>query len=337
MADQPKPQCGSEKQDEGYDLGLHVLGCGFPVAAKKIRWMKIPPKIFFACKHFGTGVLIATAFVHVSLNLESPLNHKLLPTAFESLGDPCLPDLFTEKYPPLPGVIMMASMFCLFVIEMVLNAKTGGHSHGGPTGADITVNDKASEVTSSTAQAADSPPSEAMFVNEDGKEMTEAEFKKMSTNISLLEGGILFHSIFVGMTVSITVDGFVVLLIAILFHQMFEGLGLGSRIAAVPYPKRSIRPWLLVVAFGTTAPIGQAIGLVSRNSYDEKSALGLIIVGVFNAISSGLLLYAALVDLLAEDFLSDEANHLMDGKKKAIAFCWVLFGAAGMSVVGIFA
>ncbi|PFH59237.1 hypothetical protein XA68_12636 [Ophiocordyceps unilateralis] len=332
----PKPQCGSEKQDEGYDLGLHVLGlflvlifsilgCGFPVAAKKIKWMKIPPKIFFACKHFGTGVLIATAFVH------------LLPTAFESLGDPCLPDLFTEKYPPLPGVIMMASMFCLFVIEMVLNAKTGGHSHGGPTGTDIVVNDKASEMTSSTAPTPDAPAQEGMFRDEEDKEISPAEFKKMSTNISLLEGGILFHSIFVGMTVSITVDGFVVLLIAILFHQMFEGLGLGSRIAAVPYPKKSIRPWLLVLAFGTTAPIGQAIGLVSRNSYDEKSALGLIIVGVFNAISSGLLLYAALVDLLAEDFLSDEANHLMNGKKKAIAFCWVLFGAAGMSVVGIFA
>lgn len=28
--------------------------------------MKIPPNVFFFCKHFGTGVLIATAFVHVS-------------------------------------------------------------------------------------------------------------------------------------------------------------------------------------------------------------------------------------------------------------------------------
>lgn len=28
--------------------------------------MKIPPSAFFFCKHFGTGVLIATAFVHVS-------------------------------------------------------------------------------------------------------------------------------------------------------------------------------------------------------------------------------------------------------------------------------
>lgn len=37
------------------------------MAAKKIKWLKIPPKVFFACKHFGTGVLIATAFVHVSI------------------------------------------------------------------------------------------------------------------------------------------------------------------------------------------------------------------------------------------------------------------------------
>ena len=106
----------------------------------------------------------------------------------------------------------------------------------------------------------------------------------MSANITLLEGGILFHSVFVGMTVSLTIQGFVVLLIAILFHQMFEGLGLGSRIAAVPYPKGSIRPWILVVAFGMTAPIGQAIGLAVRGAYDPRSALGLIIVGVFNSM-----------------------------------------------------
>lgn len=119
---------------------------------------------------------------------------------------------------------------------------------------------------------------------ETGLPVDEMTYRKMSMNITLLEGGILFHSVFVGMTVSITIEGFVVLLVAILFHQMFEGLGLGSRIAAVPYPKGSIRPWVLVFAFGTTAPIGQAIGLVTRNTYDPNSAFGLIIVGVFNAM-----------------------------------------------------
>ncbi len=38
----------------------------------------------------------------------------------------------------MPGVIMMGSMFSLFVIEMWLNSKMGGHSHshGGPMGLD---------------------------------------------------------------------------------------------------------------------------------------------------------------------------------------------------------
>ena len=42
--------------------------------------------------------------------------------------------------------------------------------------------------------------------------------------------------------------------------------------------------------------------------------------------SSGLLLYASLVDLLAEDFLSDEANSLMTKRDKISAILWVTFG-----------
>ncbi|KAJ4393267.1 hypothetical protein N0V93_002475 [Gnomoniopsis smithogilvyi] len=423
-----KPACGSGEEVGEYDLPLHTiglflvmgfscLGAGFPVVAKKVKWMKIPPRAFFACKHFGTGVLIATAFVH------------LLPTAFFSLSDPCLPDLFTDLYPPITGVIMMASLFSLFVIEMVLNHKMGGqgHSHGGNFGSaqpaagamperpprynthdsyetDVgfekrvqqqiyenqekfnekfnrlqpnAYGDDAEQLSEMpawfvvfyeqyvrqrlemvnllkssaagqgpvvTQRALTPAPASSMELEdspyidvETGLPVSEMVYKKMSMNITLLEGGILFHSVFVGMTVSITIEGFVILLVAILFHQLFEGLGLGSRIAAVPYPKGSIRPWLLVVAFGTTAPIGQAIGLITRNSYDPNSAFGLIIVGVFNAISSGLLLYAATVDLLAEDFLSHEAQMTLTKNDKISAFCYVLAGATGMSIVGAFA
>ncbi|CAN9383919.1 Fe transport protein 3 [Alternaria alternata] len=424
MADMEKPQCGSEADAAAYDFPLHVaavfivfiasiFGAGFPVVAKKIKWMKIPPKVFFFCKHFGTGVLIATAFVH------------LLPTAFASLNDPCLPDLFTEKYPALPGVIMMGSLFILFVIEMWLHAKTGGHSHGGATGEAFngaqhsttgiqaqfnnpirrvdsydsqktmlamrdekrgwtqestypvdnfpfpksesdeleaksemppwfivfyeqyvrqrdemlaTINRAMPALPNYQQQQAAPAPQENSYFDDDVEQAVDPlVLKKQSMQITLIEGGILFHSVFVGMTISITAEGFIILLIAIVFHQMFEGLGLGTRIADVPYPKNSWKPWALVVAFGTTAPIGQAIGLFTRGSYDPNSAFGLIIVGVFNAISSGLLIYAALVDLLAEDFLSEEAQHTMTGKTKTTAFCYVLMGAAGMSIVGAFA
>jgi zinc transporter ZupT len=269
----------------------------------------------------------------------------------------------------MPGVIMMGSMFALFVIEMYLNAKTGGHSHGGPTGSnfkqapapagapvrprrpytesfdfdledDVAMekrmiqkmydqNDRGAnpfaDVSDSQmppwfvvfyeqyvrqrmemmnaiksfqsplaysvpeydveAATATAPPHiDSPYIDENGNAVDPQVYRKMAANITMLEGGILFHSIFVGMTISITTDGFIILLVAILFHQMFEGLGLGSRIAAVPYPKGSVRPWLLVFAFGTTAPIGQAIGLITRNSYDPDSALGLILVGTFNGM-----------------------------------------------------
>ncbi|KAM0424387.1 hypothetical protein ACHAPT_010307 [Fusarium lateritium] len=266
----------------------------------------------------------------------------------------------------MPGVIMMASMFLLFIVELYLNAKTGGHSHGGPTGASFgdaaTHAQKPPRQMTSSSYPSDDQMSEnnddvsyekamaqkfyqenaqpygypsdednsystmpAWFVvfyeqyvrqraemiemiqhtrsissanfdkqissetskshfDEEGQEVDPQVYKKMSTNITLLEGGILFHSVFVGITIAMTTEGLVVLLTAIMFHQMFEGLGLGSRIAAVPYPRGSLRPWLLVLAFGTTAPIGQAIGIASRNSYDPESELGLIMVGVFNAM-----------------------------------------------------
>lgn len=45
--------------------------------AKKTSWMKIPEKIFFICKNFGTGVLIATAFVHVSTRDSTPRDRNI--------------------------------------------------------------------------------------------------------------------------------------------------------------------------------------------------------------------------------------------------------------------
>ena len=271
----------------------------------------------------------------------------------------------------------MASLFLLFVMEMWLNSKTGGHTHGGSTGEEFSggpspagiqaaFNNPIRRVESYDSQKtvmaagdekrgwqeqsypvgpfpfpitktvdelepkSEMPPwfivfyeqyvrqrdemvgmlnrampalpnyqqqqapqttTDVSYFDEDlEKAVDPLVLKKMSMQITLIEGGILFHSVFVGMTISITAEGFIVLLIAIVFHQMFEGLGLGSRIAAVPYPSNSWKPWALVVAFGTTAPIGQAIGLLSRGSYDPNSAFGLVRLACPNWMNTELLL-----------------------------------------------
>ncbi|RDW81800.1 putative ZIP family zinc transporter [Aspergillus mulundensis] len=157
----------------------------------------------------------------------------------------------------------------------------------------------------------------------------------------LLEAGILFHSVFIGMAVSVaTGTSFIVLLVAICFHQTFEGFALGARIASlIPdlFPPSSMKPWLMSLAYGTTTPIGQAIGLILHNFYDPASATGLLMVGITNAISSGLLLFAGLVELLAEDFLSEESYVTLRGKRRFEACIAVAAGALLMAFVGAFA
>ena len=167
---------------------------------------------------------------------------------------------------------------------------------------------------------------------------TPDEQKRMLLQCLLLEAGILFHSVFIGMALSVaTGPAFVVFLIAISFHQSFEGLALGSRIAALQFPRTSARPWIMVLAYGATTPLGQAIGLLVHNLYDPRSQAGLLMVGFMNAISAGLLVFAGLVQLLAEDFLTEKSYETLKGRRRLHAFLAVLAGATLMAAVGALA
>jgi hypothetical protein len=93
----------------------------------------------------------------------------------------------------------------------------------------------------------------------------------------------------------------------------------------------------MVLAFGATTPIGQAIGLFVHRFYDPMSQTGLLMVGFMNAISSGLLLFAGLVQLLAEDFLAEKSYKTLKGRRRVNAFLAVVGGAVLMAGVGAFA
>ena len=177
------------------------------------------------------------------------------------------------------------------------------------------------------------------YSNDSAKLSTQQLQQKMLLQCMLLEAGILFHSVFIGMALSVSVGPpFVVLLIAISFHQTFEGLALGSRIAAITsFPPSSPKPWLMALAYGTTTPVGQAIGLGVHNLYDPAGEVGLLMVGIMNAISSGLLLFAGLVELLAEDFLSDRSYEILRGRRRLEACAAVVAGSMLMALVGAWA
>jgi zinc transporter ZupT len=187
----------------------------------------------------------------------------------------------------------------------------------------------------------DHPQMSGHFRQQSGSELPMQNPQRQLLQCLLLEAGILFHSIFIGMALSVaTGTSFVVLLIAISFHQTFEGFALGSRIASlIPdlFSPSSAKPWLMCLAYGTTTPLGQAIGLVLHNLYDPASTTGLLMVGITNAISSGLLLFAGLVELLAEDFLSEPSYETLKGRRRVEACISVACGALLMAFVGAFA
>ncbi|KAJ5920686.1 Zinc/iron permease [Penicillium verrucosum] len=393
-------------------LGLSTFACSFPVLARRFPRLPIPRRFLFISRHFGTGVLIATAFVH------------LLPTAFVSLTDPCLPRFWSQTYRAMPGFVAMISVFAVVIVEMFFAMKGAKHVHGseydnliGEVGHDSNSDggnpdldysrlearqvsdnisldcmghnsklrttrasgsshesDRLHLVDSSpdkvddrndldglddymdddgliSGQAAHSGQSQSVHrprprVSERHRQQTDTEGpihnpQRQLLQCLLLEAGILFHSIFIGMALSVaTGTSFVVLLIAISFHQTFEGFALGSRIASlIPdlFAPNSIKPWLMSLAYGTTTPFGQAIGLVLHNFYDPASATGLLMVGITNAISSGLLLFAGLVELLAEDFLSESSYETLKGRRRVEACVSVACGALLMAFVGAFA
>lgn len=66
-------------------------------------------------------------------------------------------------------------------------------------------------------------------------------FTTQLTAIFILEFGVIFHSVFIGLVLA-TTDELVILLLVLVFHQLFEGLGLGARLALIPWPKS--RRWL---------------------------------------------------------------------------------------------
>lgn len=88
---------------------------------------------------------------------------------------------------------------------------------------------------------------------------------------------------------------------------------------------------MMAFFFAVTTPFGIAIGIALSNTYRENSPRALITVGLLNASSAGLLIYMALVDLLASDFMGPKLQGNI--KLQIKSYIAVLLGAGGMSLM----
>ena len=128
-------------------------------------------------------------------------------------------------------------------------------------------------------------------------------------------------------------DEFNTLYPVLVFHQSFEGLGIGARRSAIPFKPGSWLPWILCSAYGLTTPIAIAIGLGLRTTYNPNSYTADVVSGVLDAVSAGILIYTGLVELLARDFLFNPMRS-KDNKRLVFMVVCVLVGAGVMALLG---
>ena len=172
-------------------------------------------------------------------------------------------------------------------------------------------------------------------IEDAGSPLSLEDYKAQMTAIFILEFGIIFHSVFIGLTLAVAGSEFNTLFIVIIFHQTFEGLGLGSRLALAPWPKnRRWTPYLLALGYGLSTPLAIGIGLGVRKTYPPGSQTTLIVNGVFDSISAGILIYTGLVELMAHEFMFSNAMRRAKASLLLSAFALMCLGAGLMALLG---
>jgi len=310
------------------------------VFAKRNRSLGVPDWAFFIAKYFGSGVIIATAFIH----LMAPAN--------EAFTNECLTGVIAA-YPWAEGIALM-TIFLMFFLELMTMryGNFGGeHSHEGhshaavsPAAANkdaVSLGDRSSKNPSDEAHGHHHTPGEDHLghardhrdnsdLDQDWAErgILPETYAAQMTGIFILEFGVIFHSIFIGLTLAVAGEEFITLYIVLVFHQTFEGLGLGSRLATVPWPKsKHWTPYILGFAYGLSTPLAIAIGLGVRNTYPPESQTTLLVNGVFDSISAGILIYTGLVELMAHEFMFSPYMQKGPVSRTLNAFFLMVLGA----------
>ncbi|MCD7458352.1 hypothetical protein HAX54_037986 [Datura stramonium] len=291
------------------------IGVSIPILGKIIPAFHPENNVFFLVKAFAAGVILATGFVHI------------LPDAFESLSSPCLPENPWGDF-PFAGLIAMTSAIGTMMVDLLATSfyrksnltkqkpvnsdeeKEGGHVHVH---------------THSTHGHAHG----SVMLSSEGSETLDLSRRRVISQV--LELGILVHSVIIGVSLGASESPETIkpLLAALTFHQLFEGMGLGGCISEARFKVKKTA--IMAIFFSLTTPIGIAIGFGISTVYSETSPTALIVEGIFNSAAAGILIYMALVDLLAADFMS---SRMQDSPKLLIGSnVFLLLGAGCMSLL----
>ncbi|KIW40735.1 uncharacterized protein PV06_07913 [Exophiala oligosperma] len=332
----------------------------FPVLAKWFPRLRLPLYVYLFVRYFGAGVIVATAFIH------------LLDPAYDEIGPSTCVGMTGgwAEYSWCPAIVLASVMIIFlmdFAAEWYVEVKYGiGNPHpdlqeaitgvGGGGGGGGGQAERASQeqrrgdhdteghgpssvcvlpISSSRKSAFEKRFIEtAVDMNGDLEAAAvQTAFRQQIAGFLILEFGIIFHSVIIGMNLGVSGDEFSTLYPVLVFHQSFEGLGIGARMSSIPFDRRSWLPWILCAMYGLTTPVSIAIGLGLRTTYKPNSFTANVVSGIFDAVSAGILIYSGLVELLARDFIFNPVRT-RDGKRIVFMLVSVYLGAGIMSLLG---
>ncbi|CBH17886.1 cation transporter, putative [Trypanosoma brucei gambiense DAL972] len=315
-----------------YSMGLHIaaifilliasfLGTILPIAGNYVPRFKLPPFLIVVSKCISTGVVMSVAVLTL-------LNHSL-----HSFMEKCIPHgLSMEVYSAFGLLFMLISALLMHSFDSAMDLLLEGWAVRKE---EEKLADGAPQVADSVPTAAALPPTQCGM-----KRCTAQPGVSCETNgccqsspgpaygatgccgsrgeaaalltgarrvmaLALMEFGLVVHSIFLGLSVGIASDSRTkVLLVALSFHQFFEGLALGARLAEASLKAKL--ELFLAILFSISVPVGTAIGAVTMRD-GGKSITGssyATMSAIVNAIGAGILLYIGFV-LLLVDFPTD--------------------------------
>lgn len=153
--------------------------------------------------------------------------------------------------------------------------------------------------------------------------------------MQILELGIVSHSVIIGLSLGVSQSSCTIkpLIAALSFHQFFEGFALGGCISQAQFT--NLKSYFMASFFAVTTPAGIGIGAGIASFYNAISPRALIIEGLLDSISAGILIYMALVDLIAADFLGGKIGSSF--RLQVAAYVALFVGALSMSSLAIWA
>ncbi|XP_037474953.1 zinc transporter 7-like [Triticum dicoccoides] len=304
-----------------------VMGVGLPLAGRKRRTVQTGSAVFVAAKAFAAGVILATGFGH------------MLHDAEHALSNPCLPAAPWRRF-PFPGFVAMLAALATLVLDVLVTRfyETKHRAEVARLKADA-----AAALAAASTSASDEDITVVTVVESEHKvpllqahSHSHAQYHVRSVVVSqILEMGIVSHSVIIGLSLGVSRSPCTIrpLVAALSFHQFFEGFALGGCIAQAQF--KNLSAVMMASFFAITTPTGIAAGAGLSSFYNANSPRALVVEGILDSVSAGILIYMALVDLIAADFLGGKMTG--SPRQQVMAYVALFLGALSMSSLAVWA